>query len=751
MDANIQEVGSKLGLEWRDGKSAAVGSTDRIKRLNKMLHSFRPMVELQRTRVLTEHFQKTEGETYIRRRYFALAKVYETLPVSIYDDEQLVGWQGSQPRSENIDIEICAHWLDAELDGLEERPFDPFKISETDKKELREKHLPYWKDKTLAYKWSKRVKVPEKWTLSCVTSITNYISNMGTHFTPDYNTFLSIGFKGYEEKAMAALNALDETDPTNLEKRDFYEGIVAVCRATKALGMNYAKKARELAAHSADTNRKKELLSIAERCEKIPYEPPSNFIEAMQACWFVLVMLIVEGSGPGITLGRFDQFMYPLLQKDLDDGSLSIQEAMELIEELYIKITNFVWFNPAQLASKVGGYYRFLSLDVGGLDRQGKDASNLMTYLCIRALRYVRTTGPTVHIQIHQKTPDSVIIEGAKLTAEGMGHPSYFNVETLYSMLRMRTAGLTGKSPYTEEELREGALMIGCVEPGVQGLQYGHTSSSVINLGNTMSLTMNDGVFPKDVPAWGAGTLMGVKTGDPRNFQSFDELMAAVKAQLKYQVTQCHIDMLVAEKLHAEEFQLPTFTILATGAIEKGVDVVAGGARVNIGPTHECSGIADIGDSLAAIKKLVFDDKQIPMDELCKALDADFEGYEALRQKLLNAPKYGNDDDYVDDLIAEILQYYAESVSNLKCWRGHTADPGVQTVQANVLMGLSCWALPSGRKAFAPLADTLSAEQNMDVHGPTAAVRSYGKIDHGVLSNGTILNMWISRSELVKS
>lgn len=750
MAIEIKETGSKLGMEWRDGTSAEVGSTDRVKRLNKMLHSFRPFVELQRTRVFTEHFQKTEGETSLRRRYFAMARVYETLPVSIYDDEQLVGWQGARPRAENLSIEVCAHWLERELDSLEERPFDPFKITEEDKKELLENHIPYWKDKTLAYKWSKRVKVPEKWTLSCVAGVNTYISNIGTHFTPDYKTFLSIGFRGYEQRAEAALESLDETDPANLGKRDFYEGIIAVCRAAKTLGMNYARKAEELAAGCQVPARRQELLQIAKRCEKVPYEPPANFIEALQACWFVLVMLNVEGSGPAVTLGRFDQFMYPFLEKDLKEGALSISQVLELIEEMYLKITNFVWFQPAELAHKVGGYYRFPSLDVGGLDRQGKDASNLLSYLCLRAMRYVRTTAPTVHIQIHPKTPDSLLIEGAKLTAEGMGHPSYFNLDTLYSMLRMRTAGLTGKSPYSEEEIREGAVMIGCVEPGVQGLQYGHTSSSVINLGNTMSLAMNNGVFPKGVPAWGAGTLMGAKTGDPRNFQSFEELMGAVKAQLKYQVTQCHAELLVAEKIHAEEFQLPTYTILARGTIEKGIDVVAGGAKVNIGPTHECVGIADIGDSLAAIKKLVFEDREITMDELCKALDADFEGWEPLRQKLLNAPKYGNDDDYADDLVVEILRYYAEIVSGLKCWRGHMADPGIQTVQANVIMGQFCWALPSGRKALRPLADTLSAEQHMDVNGPTCAVRSYGKIDHSVLSNGTILNMWISKSELVK-
>ncbi len=749
MDSKIKEIGSKLGMEWRDGKSAEVGSTDTIKKLNKLLHSFRPSIDLHRTRIFTDHFQKSEGETYLRRRYFACAKVYETLPVTIHDYEKLVGWQGKQPRSENICIEVCADWLDEEIDSLGTRQFDPFIISDLDKKELIEKHIPFWKNKTVAFKWSKRVKVPQKWTRSGICTINNYISNIGTHFTPDYNTFIQIGFKGFEDIAKEKLKTIDEVNPEDLGKRDFYEGIIAVCRATKTLGGRYAQKAREIAAQCSDAKRKAELKEIADRCEKVPYWPPESFIEALQACWFVLILLNIEGSGAAVTLGRFDQYIYPFLKKDLENGVLSIESAVELIEELYIKITNLVWFQPKQRAQQTGGYYRFISLDVGGLTKDGKDGSNLLSYLCLRAMRNVRTTGPSVHVQVHQKTPDSLLYEAAKLTADGMGHPSYFNVETLYSSLRMRNAGFEGQGSYSEEELREGAVALGCVEPGVQGLQFGHTSSSVVNLGNTMSLVMNNGVFPKGVDGWGAGTLMGVKTGDPSEFKNFDEFMDAIKIQLRYQIRQPHADLLVAEKLHSEEYQLPTFTILTRGAVERGVDVVSGGARVNIGPAHECIGVADLADSLSAVKMFVFEKKEISMDNLCRALDADFEGYEIIRQKLRQAPKYGNDDDYVDDLATEILRFFALEVSKLECYKGHRNDGGVQTAQANVVAGLYCWALPNGRKAGKPLADTMSAAQNMDINGPTGALKSYGKVDHAILANGTILNMWFSKSDLV--
>lgn len=749
-EEQIKEVGSKLGMEWRDGKLAEVGSTYRIQQLNKLLHAYRPSLEVQRTRCFTRVFKATEGEPFLRRRYMACAETYATLPVTIHDHERIVGWQGKKPRSENFNIEVHAHWLGEELDQLPQRQFDPFLIDPEDVEELRQEHIPYWKDKTLTAVWRKQVPNPDKMFFCGVADCINYLSNPGSHFIPDYQTLLRIGYGGYADIARERLEAVDDNNPEDIGKRDFYNGIIAVCEGIRTLANNYAQAARQMAATEMRPERKRELEEIAEVCSRVPWGPPRTFREAIQTVWWTEMLLMIEGAGPSMTYGRFDQYMYPFYKKDVEAGILTPDTAMEYIEELYIKTTNIPWLMPTQLAYYFGGYYRFPHLGVGGLTKEGRDASNELSYLCLRAMRHVRTTGPSVALYLHSKTPESLLIEACKLSAEGMGHPSFFNVDTYSRMLEYRAGGLHGKSPYTAEQILEGGAPIGCVEPGVSGLQYGHTDSAIVNLGAVVSLVMNNGVKPAGVPGWGAGQQVGPATGDPRDFKTYEEFKEAIKKQLAYHIKEVHAHMIVAEKIMAEEHQMPLFTILCRGCVEKGKDVVGGSAYCNVGPTIQCVGLADMANSMAAVKKLVYDDKAITMDELCRALDANFEGYETLRLKLRNAPKYGNDDDYVDNIAAEMFQYFSEVVRSLKCYRGHYSDPAIQMVQANVGFGEMTWALPNGRLAGKPLADTMSAEQQTDVNGPTAAARSYGKLNFPAFTNGTLLNMWISRSELVK-
>jgi len=746
----VKEVGSKLGMEWRDGKSAEVGSTYRIQQLNRLLHANRPSVDIHRTRCFTRIYKETEGEPYLRRRYKACAETYRTLPPIIYDHEQLAGWQGKKIRCEQINIEMHADWLDSDLDEMRVRRFDPFEIDDDDLEELRSVHLPYWKDKTLTAVWAKQVPFPEKMVGSGIADCVNYLGSNGSHFIPDYATLLSTGYKGYQDLAKDCLLKIDPNNPGDISKKDFYEGIIEVLEGIKILAENYAKKARELAKDEARTQRKQELLKMAEIMDWVPWNPPRTFREAIQVTWFTEMLLHIEGAGPSMTYGRFDQYMYPYYKRDIEAGMLTPEAAMELIEEMYIKTTNIPWFQSTQLAYYFGGYYRFPHLGVGGVDKHGRDASNELSYLCLRAMRHVRTTAPSVSIYLHQKTPESLLLEAAKLCAEGMGHPSFFDVETYSRMLEYRAAGLHGKSPYTREQILELGSPIGCVEPGVAGLQYGHTDSAIVNLGACMSLVMTNGVSPAGLAVWGAGEKCGPETGDPCQFKTFEDFKDAAKAQIEYAIKEVHAHMIVAEKLIAEQHQLPTFSVLSRGCIEKGIDVTAGGAFCNIGPTIQALGLADMANSLAAVKQLVYDDKSIAMDDLCKALENNFENNEVLRMKLRKAPKYGNDDDYVDDIACEIFQFFADTVRSLKCYRGNYSDPAIQMVQANVGFGEMTWALPSGRFAMVPLADTMSAEQQTDVNGPTAAARSYGKLNFPAFTNGTLLNMWISRSELIK-
>ncbi len=749
-EQSVQEVGSKLGMEWRDGKSAEVGSTRRIQQLNRLLHANRPSVDIHRTRCFTKIYKETEGEPYLRRRYKACAETYRTLPPVIYDHEQLAGWQGKKIRCEQINIEMHADWLDADLDEMRVRRFDPFEIDDEDLEELRSVHIPYWKDKTLTAVWAKMVPFPKKVVSSGIADCVNYLGSNGSHFIPGYAKLFETGYKGVQDLARECLAKIDPNDPGDLGKKDFYEGIIDVLDSIKTLAENYAAKARELASKETRAQRKEELLEIAKIMDWVPWNPPRTFREAIQAVWMTEMLLFVEGAGPSMTYGRFDQYMYPYYKKDIEQGILTPEKAMELIEELYIKTTNIPWFQSTQLTYYFGGYYRYAHLGVGGLDKHGRDASNELSYLCLRAMRHVRTTAPSVSMYLHAKTPDSLLLEATKLAAEGMGHPSFFDVETYSQMLEYRGGGLHGKSPYTRDQILELGSPIGCVEPGVAGLQYGHTDSGIINLGAVMSLVLNNGVKPAGVVGWGAGEACGPPTGDPRTFKTFDEFMQATQKQLEYAIKEVHAHMIVAEKMIAEQHQLPLFSIHSQGCIEKGIDVTQGGAYCNIGPTIQAVGLADMANSLAAVKKLVYDTGEITMGDLCDAVASNFEHNEILRMKLRKAPKYGNDDDFADDLACNIFQFFADTVRSLQCYRGNYSDPAIQMVQANVGFGEMTWALPSGRLAAKPLADTMSAEQQTDVNGPTAAARSYGKLNFPAFTNGTLLNMWISRSELLK-
>jgi pyruvate-formate lyase len=745
-------VGSKTSMEWRDNITAEVGGTERIKKLNRLLHSFRPSLDLHRTRCFTKVYKELEGCTEKRKMYFAMAETIATLPVVIYEHERILGWQGKKPRAENFSIEQHAHWMINELDTIPTREYDPWEISEEEKKELKEIHLPYWAGRTLVAKWVKRVPSPDKLQGSGIADCTNYIHNLGSHFLPDFPELLKIGFKGYYEKARVALENLDPNDPVSVvDKKDFYEGIIAVLEAIKKLAERYSNEAAERAKAEKNLVRKKELEKASVVLSHVPWNPATTFYEGLQTVWFTQMLLSIDGTGPGNSLGRFDQYMYPLYKADIEAGRLNKDLGREMLEELYIKITNILALTTFQLAFYVGGYYRFQQLTVGGVDRYGNDASNEVSHLALQAMREVHTTAPSVALMLHPKTSDNLLYEAIMLASQGLGHPSFFNVETMWQMLMGRAAGLHGVSKYTFDEIRTGGVMIGCVEPGVQGMQYGHTDSAMMNFSGILSLVLNNGVKPTKALGWGNGLQCGPKTGDPRDFKTFEEFFDAFKKQISYAIRELHAHMAVAEKIRAEEHYKPVYTIVTKGAIECGLDVEEGGAPIMVGPVTAVLGTADVANSLYNIKTMVYEKKEITMDELCKALDANFEGYELLREKLRNSPKYGNDLDEPDFLAREVLDFYAEETKKFKTYRGHYMDPSIQMVQANVGFGKLTWAQPNGKKAGVPLADTISAEQQTDKEGPTAALKSYGKLNHAGLTNGTILNMWISKSELVAS
>lgn len=745
-------AGAALGNELRAGTVAQVGSTKRIQALNGMLHANRPNVDITRARAYTKIYKQTEGMPSLVRRYKASAEVYRTLSDNVYDHEQLVGWPTQKIRGANFAIELHAHWLAEDLPNLRERTYDPFDITDEDYRELEEELLPYWKDKTMAVQWGHYVSQREwnRGQFGGVSDVSNYLCANGSHFIPAWTDVIQHGFVKYYEKAQRLLEALDPNDPESIDKRIFYTGILEVLEAIRDWGERLSAACARRAREEKDPVRKQELENMAAMMKRVPWGPATSFHDACETAWAVCFFLFVEGAGPSITWGRFDQYMYPYYKEDIEKGILTPEKAMELIEELYVRVTSNVWFQSTQMAYIFGGYYRYPHLDVGGLDENGRDASNELSYLCLRAMRYAKTTSPAVSLLLHQKTPDSLLYEACELAAEGMGHPSFFNCEGLYSMLEHRAGGLEGYSHYTRKDILKFGSPIGCVEPGAEGLQYGHTDSGIINVAGAALMAVTNGVMPEESDNMFAGKLLTFESGAPGSFQTFEAFYDAVKAQIKYAIDEAHANLLICEKLLAEQFNLPTFTVLLEGALEKGKDATAGGAKVNVGPTMNMCGFGTMVDSVAAIKKVVFEDRAATLEEVCAACMQNFVGYEDLRTKLQAAPKYGNDDDFADAIAADLWKWFSTCTMRLKMYRGHYCDAAVQMVQSNVGYGAMTGATPNGRLAGMPLSDTMSATQQADTHGPTAAARSYGKLDFPAYTNGTLLNMWISQSELIE-
>ncbi|MFQ8928430.1 MAG: pyruvate formate lyase family protein [Evtepia gabavorous] len=745
-------AGAALGNELRAGTVAQVGSTKRIQALNGMLHANRPNVDITRARAYTKIYKQTEGMPSLMRRYKASAEVYRTISDNVYDHEQLVGWPTQKIRGANFAIELHAHWLAEDLPNLRERTYDPFDITDEDYRELEEELLPYWKDKTMAVQWGHYVSQREwnRGQFGGVSDVSNYLCANGSHFIPAWTDVIQHGFVKYYEKAQRLLEALDPNDPESIDKRIFYTGILEVLEAIRDWGERLSAACARRAREEKDPVRKQELENMAAMMKRVPWGPATSFHDACETAWAVCFFLFVEGAGPSITWGRFDQYMYPYYKEDIEKGILTPEKAMELIEELYVRVTSNVWFQSTQMAYIFGGYYRYPHLDVGGLDENGRDASNELSYLCLRAMRYAKTTSPAVSLLLHQKTPDSLLYEACELAAEGMGHPSFFNCEGLYSMLEHRAGGLEGYSHYTRKDILKFGSPIGCVEPGAEGLQYGHTDSGIINVAGAALMAVTNGVMPEESDNMFAGKLLTFESGAPGSFQTFEAFYDAVKAQIKYAIDEAHANLLICEKLLAEQFNLPTFTVLLEGALEKGKDATAGGAKVNVGPTMNMCGFGTMVDSVAAIKKVVFEDRAATLEEVCAACMQNFVGYEDLRTKLQAAPKYGNDDDFADAIAADLWKWFSTCTMRLKMYRGHYCDAAVQMVQSNVGYGAMTGATPNGRLAGMPLSDTMSATQQADTHGPTAAARSYGKLDFPAYTNGTLLNMWISQSELIE-
>ena len=679
--------------------------------------------------------QGNRKRTNSYRRGLAIKSILEHVSINIYDGELIVGNYASTPRGAPVFPETTGKWLGNELATFWTRSVDRVMITDEKIALLRNEVLPYWEDKTvqtyaLGY-------IPEEttrvWRIDYpVFAAENYLRSSIGHVIPGSRVVLEKGFEGIIADAKRLCESLDLADPASLEKRNFYRSVIFACEGAIAFAKRFSALAAAKAQEETNIVRKKELEGIALICDRVPAKPARNFREALQCFWFEQLILQLELENWALSTERFDNLMFPYYQADIKNGSLTRETAQELVECLWIKFFEILRAYDTLNATYFSGFSIGQILTIGGVDENGRDDTNELTFVCMEAEDNMRLTQPNLAVRLNKNTPDEFLFRVCEYIAVGTGKPSLFNDEVHIPALLRDGVELKDARNYG---------LVGCVEPTPVGNCFGWTNGAMFNLAKCLELALNNGKCML------SGKQVGIETGDPTCFRTFDTLFEAYSKQVAYFVRHMIIVDNAIDITHQKIMPAPLLSATIDGCLEKGIDVIRGGARYNfVGP--QGVGLADVADSLAAIKMMVFEQAKLSMKEMVTALVSNFDGAETLRKTLMDAPHFGNDDDFVDRIAVLVGRQYCTEVAKYQNARGGKYRPGLYPVSANVPMGLDVAALPSGRLARSPLADGVSPVAGSDHRGPTCVMKSVSKLDHLVASNGTLLNQKFSPSAL---
>lgn len=722
----IEEVSRK---KWSDGV------TPRINALRDQYWLNKPEIDIERARVYTRVYEECQAEEIAIKKAKALHAYISEKTITIADNELIVGTEGKQNRSATLCPEICIKWLADELDTVQTRPQDPYVLRDEDRKILEEEIIPYWDGKSMEDYFLANMDDDLK-NVGLATNIVfgdiKSASGGGEWAVGYHNIVLKKGFKGVEEEAKKYLSELDRTNPDNWDKIKFYESVIITCDTARILGQRYADKAQELAAECKDPVRKAELELIADNCSKVPYNPPETFHQAIQAVWLTQILIWAEENQQAATISRPDQYLYPFYKREVEAGTLTQEHAQELLECLWIKMAEMIFVVSEESAAFFSGYVAFHGLTVGGVDENGEDAVNPLSYMMLQCTMDLRMHSPTINVRVNKKTPDSFLYKIYDLAKLGTGQPAIFFDETATKILENR--GIPN-------EAANNWCIGGCVEPSVAGVVHMWAEGCRYSYATAIEWALFNGY----TKYW--DRVIGLETGDPREFKTYEEFEEAVKAQLAFLIKMSVMNTHISERAHMLKMPKPVRSICTEGCLESGTDCINGGAKYNTGPGLETTGVADMADSLAAIKKLVYEEKVFTMDQLITMLENNFEGYEVERQRLINdAPKWGNGDPYVDEIAARMMDFSSETTESYKSVLGYKFVTGAVPVIANIPHGQVTCALPSGRKEWTPLADGISPFGGYDVSGPTSVMKSVCTVDATKQGCGNLLNMKMSPS-----
>lgn len=756
-----------------------ITKSPRIGKLVEDLYAAMPEIEADRAYLLTESYKQTEQDPIITRRAKAFEHILKYIPITIRENELIVGSATKAPRGCQVFPEFSYAWLEAEFDTISTRTADPFFISEETKNILHEVYQ-YWKGKTTSELALSYMAPEAKLAIDHnIFTPGNYFYNGVGHVTVSYDEILSIGYEGIIAKAKAALNQLQVSDMDYVKRRCFLEAVITSCQGAIDYAHRYAALALEEAECCQDMTRKSELLRIAENCAKVPGKGAESFYEACQSFWFIQMLLQVESSGHSISPGRFDQYMYPYYEADLKAGKITREFAQELMDCIWVKLNDLNKARDAASAEGFAGYSLFQNLIAGGQNKEGVDVTNDLSFMCIEASMHVALPQPSLSVRVWNGTPQEFLMKAAKLTRTGIGLPAYYNDEVVIPALLNRGLTLVDARDYN---------IIGCVEPQKAGKTDGWHDAAFFNMCRPLELVFSNG---RD-----KGEQISIQTGEVEKFTTFEEFFNAYQKQMKYMIgLMVNADNAI-DVAHAERCPLPFLSGMIEDCIGRGKSVQEGGAVYNFtGP--QGFGIANMTDSLYAIKKLVFEDKKITLSEYKKALEVNYgkgldkataeqatveivqklisEGqkitekeiaeiltlalnggvskeeqlyYNNLLEMIAEIPKYGNDISEVDEFAREVAYTYTKPLETYKNPRGGQYQAGLYPVSANVPLGAQTGATPDGRLAFTPVADGVSPSSGKDTHGPTAAANSVAKLDHFIASNGTLFNQKFHPSAL---
>jgi pyruvate formate-lyase/glycerol dehydratase family glycyl radical enzyme len=698
--------------------------TARAARIKKRLLENERAIDVERARYATESYQATAGEPMIIQRAKMLLRLVRKMSLTIHPDEVIVGNRSLLPRMGIIAPEGAVEWIDQELELLPTRPQDKFNIQPEQIKELRDEIFPYWCGKTLEDIVTARIPEDVRRAVRGKAFSLNQTDHAQGHILPDVEAWLQLGVKGLREKITIARQ---QPQAQTEQQQNFYDATLIVLQAAEEFMGRYADLARRRAQESNDEARRQELNRIAEICRWLSVNPARDFWEALQAVWCLFVLLQIESNASSFSPGRFDQYMLPYLERDLATGRLTLPQAQELLEYLWLKFNEIVLLRSSSSARYFAGFPIGFNIVVGGQLPDGRDATNLLSYMCLRAQADLGLTQPNLSIRLYKNSPAEFLQAAAFVISQGSGMPQVFNDEVIIPAQLNRGVALADAMNYA---------VVGCVELSTPGKALGWSDASMFNLTRVLELTLFGGKDPH------TGEQIGLATPPLNQMRSFAELEAAYDRQLTHFVVLMVKGCNIVDSSHAEVYPSPFLSLVIADCLERGLDVTAGGAHYNFSGVQGVQ-IANVADSLAAVRQAVFDEKWLTATALLTALKENFAGDEVLRQRLIHrVPKYGNDDDQVDQYAKKWGDRYSELVEQYPTIRGGVYQPGFYTVSAHVPMGANVGATPDGRYAGTPLADGgLSPTAGRDRRGATAALRSVSKLNLKLASNGTLLNM----------